>query len=140
MRIKTYIQKPAEVKRTWHLVDAQGKILGEVAVEVARQLLGKTKPTYTPHVDSGDYVVVINAQKVEVTRKKAENKLYYKHSGYPGGMRVETFSELIEENPKRVIEHAVKGMLPKNKLLAPRMKRLRVFATAEHTYTDKFAK
>ena len=140
MKPKTYMQKSAEIKRNWRLVDVGGKLLGESAGKIAALLIGKDKPTYTPHVDAGDYVVVINAKDVAVTGKKAEKKLYYNHSGYPGGMRIETFNEVIEKNPARVIEHAVKGMLPKNKLQALRMKRLRVFAQAEHTYTDEFGK
>lgn len=136
--MKTYMAKPAEIKRTWHLVDAKGRVLGQVAGEAAKYLIGKHKPTYTPHMDSGDYVVVINAAEVVVTRNKANTKVYYSHSGIPGGFKEETFVVAMQKHPERVIEHAVKGMLPKNKLQSPRMNRLKVFVTAEHRYNDKF--
>lgn len=133
----TYMQKPKEVQRAWHVVDAKNRILGEVATEVAQLIIGKHKPTFTPHVDGGDYVVVINAAQVAVTGNKPEDKMYYRHTGRPGGLKVAPFNEVIVKNPARVIEQAVAGMLPKNKLRSPRLRRLRVFAAAEHTYQDK---
>ena len=140
MRTLTFMQKPAGLKREWKLINVKGKVLGDVAPEIARILLGKTKSIYTPHIDCGDYVVVINAKHVVVTGKKENTKMYYTHSGFPGGLRKETFAQVMEKNPARIIEHAVHGMLPKNKLLSPRMKRLKVFGEEEHTYTDKFGK
>lgn len=134
---RTYTQKPTEVRRAWRLVDVKGKVLGQVATEIAHLLMGKHKPTYTPNIEGGDYVVVINAADVAVTGLKKDNKMYYSHSGIPGGFRARPFSEVIEKNPAEVIELAVKGMLPKNKLQAVRMKRLRVFPGSEHTYADK---
>ena len=134
---RTYTQKPTEVRRVWRLIDVKGKVLGQVATEIAHLLMGKHKPTYTPNIEGGDYVVVINAADVAVTGLKKENKMYYSHSGIPGGFRARPFSEVIEKNPAEVIELAVKGMLPKNKLQAIRLKRLRVFAGPEHTYADK---
>lgn len=135
--MKTYMQKTADIARQWHLVDAKGRVLGEVAVEVAEHLTGKIKPTYTPHMDAGDYVVVINAAEVVVTGNKEQSKVYYRHSGIPGGYREETYVELMKRSPKLVIEHAVSGMLPKNKQQSDRLRRLKVFAGAEHTYQDK---
>ena len=134
------MQKTAEIKRDWILVDIAGKILGDVAGEIAKYLIGKHKPTYTPHMDGGDFVVAINATQVVVTGKKHTDKIYYNHSGFPGGMRERSFNEVMEKNPAEIIERAVKGMLPSNKLQTPRLRRLKVFATSEHTYTDKFSK
>lgn len=131
------MQKPAEVQRTWHEIDVKGRVLGDVATEIATLLIGKNKPTYTPHVDGGDYVVVINASQVEVTRTKGQKKMYYRHSRYPGGIKEENFDELLARNPARLIELAVRGMLPKNKLQQPRLNRLKVFADANHIYSDK---
>ena len=131
---KTYMQKTAEVSRNWHLVDARGKVLGRVAVEIATKLIGKNKPTYTPHIDAGDYVVVINAADVAVTGNKEQEKVYYRHSNYPGGLRSETLGELKTRLPERVIEKAVYNMLPKNKLRSERMTRLKVYAGAEHKH------
>ena len=139
MMQKTYVDTHKSIKRNWHLVDAKGQVLGKVAVQVATKLLGKHKPTYTPHMDNGDFVVVINASEVEVTGNKEEGKIYYHHSGFPGGLKHESFGHLIKRNPKKVIELAVKGMLPKNKLRDPRIARLKIFAGNEHTYTDKLA-
>jgi len=135
--MNTYMQKTAEVERNWHIIDAQGKILGEVAAQAATWLIGKHKPTYTPHIDAGDYVVVINAATVAVTGRKEEEKMYYRHSGQPGGFRQENLARLRQRAPERIIEAAVKGMLPKNKLQADRIVRLKVFAAAEHPYSDK---
>ncbi len=135
--IKTYMQKKEEVVRQWHLIDAQGRILGEVATEIANLLTGKHKPTFTPHVDGGDYVVLINAQKVVVTGNKATDKKYYRHSRYPGSLKEESFATLLARNPERLFNQAVKGMLPKNKHQEPRLRRLKVFPGAEHSYADK---
>lgn len=134
---KTFMQRPEDVQREWHLVDASGRVLGEVAAEVAEFLTGKNKPSFTPHVDGGDYVVVINASNVEVTGRKEQNKMYYRHSGRPGGLKQENFATLLDRDPQQVIERAVKGMLPKNKQQTPRLRRLKVFAGAEHIYEDK---
>ncbi|HEV7952204.1 MAG TPA: 50S ribosomal protein L13 [Candidatus Saccharimonadales bacterium] len=132
---KTYSQKPSEITRRWILIDASQAPLGRVSTVIAKYLIGKYKPTYTPHMDGGDYVVVINAKNAVVTGDKETGKVYYRHSGYPGGISDETLSERREKYPERIIEAAVKGMLPKNKLAADRLARLRVFAGSEHTHT-----
>ena len=132
---KTYSQKPAEVTRRWVLIDAAEAPLGRVATVIAKHLIGKYKPTYTPHVDGGDYVVVINAKNTVLTGDKEEGKVYHRHSGFPGGITSETARERREKYPERLIEAAVKGMLPKNKLAAERMTRLRIFAGNEHAHT-----
>jgi large subunit ribosomal protein L13 len=132
---KTYSQKPSEITRRWILIDASEAPLGRVSTVIAKYLIGKYKPTYTPHMDGGDYVVVINAKNTVVTGDKEEGKVYYRHSGYPGGISDETLSERREKYPERIIEAAVKGMLPKNKLAADRLARLRIFAGSEHTHT-----
>ena len=132
---KTYSQKPSEVSRRWILIDAADAPLGRIATQVAKYLIGKYKPTYSPHIDGGDYVVVINAKNTVVTGDKETGKIYYRHSGFPGGIKDATLSEDREKFPERIIEAAVKGMLPKNKLSDERMKRLRVFAGSEHTHT-----
>lgn len=132
---KTYSQKPAEIQREWYLVDASSMPLGKLAVVIADKLMGKSKVTYTPHVDNGDYVVVINAKNIQVTGNKMVDKMYYRHSGFPGGLTELKLEEVIGKNPRVAIEHAVKGMLPKNKLVADRMARLRVFDGAEHAHT-----
>ena len=134
---KTFQLKKEAVKRDWHIVDMKGKLLGRTATEIAQLLIGKHKVEYTPHVDAGDYVVVINAKQVEVTGNKTTGKVYYRHSQYPGGFRQETFDKLLERKPTDIIEKAVYGMLPKNKLRDRRMKRLRVFAGGEHIYGNK---
>ena len=131
---KTYSQKPAEISRDWYLIDAGSLPLGKLAVVIADKLMGKSKVTYTPHVDNGDYVVVINAKNIKVTGNKMIDKMYYRHSGFPGGLTELKLEEVIEKNPRVAIEHAVKGMIPKNKLAADRMARLRVFDGAEHTH------
>lgn len=133
----TYMQKKEDVVRQWHLVDAKGRVLGDLATEIATLLIGKHKPTYTPHVDGGDYVVVINAGLIEVTGNKASDKMYYRHSRYPGSLKEETFGSLIKRAPEQVFEAALKGMLPKNKQQTPRLRRLKVFAGEQHDYTDK---
>lgn len=135
MTSKTYSQKPSEVTRRWILIDAAEAPLGRVSTEIAKYLIGKYKPSYTPHIDGGDYVVVINAQDAVVTGDKETGKIYYRHTGFPGGIKDETVKEVREKYPERLIEAAVKGMLPKNKLAAERMKRLRIFAGSEHTHT-----
>ncbi len=132
--MKTYSQKASEIKREWYLVDASTMPLGKLAVIIADKLMGKSKVTYTPHIDNGDYVVVINAKDIKVTGDKMVQKKYYRHSGYPGGLSELKLEEVIEKDPTRVIREAVKGMLPKNKLAAERMKRLRVFADSEHAH------
>lgn len=136
---KTTILKPAQVKRQWHLVDAHGRVLGQVATEIAKFLIGKNSPSYTPHVDSGDYVVVINAATVFVTGKKEQTKKYYRHSGQPSGLHIETVAEVRAKNPERLIEHAVAGMLPKNKLQRGRLNRLKVYPGAEHPHVSHFS-
>ena len=132
--IKTYSQKPTEVSREWILIDAASAPLGRVATEIAKYLTGKYKPTFTPHTDGGDYVVVINAKNTVVTGNKETDKIYYHHSGFPGGIKDATLAEIREKYPERLIEMAVKGMLPKNKLASERMNRLRVFAGEAHTH------
>lgn len=132
---KTYSQKPSEVTRRWILIDASSAPLGRVSTEIAKYLIGKYKPNYTPHIDGGDYVVVINAKDTVVTGNKETGKVYYRHSGFPGGIKDATLKEVREKFPERIIENAVKGMLPKNKLAAERMKRLKIFAGSEHAHT-----
>ena len=126
--MKTYIAKPAEIKRQWHVVDASDKIMGRLSTQIARLLMGKHKPVFAPNQDTGDFVVVINAAKVRVTGNKAKQKLYYRHSGYPGGFKSITLEKTMQDNPTRVIEHAVNGMLPHTRLGARMKKRLRVYA------------
>ncbi len=135
--IKTYSQKPAEVTRAWHIVDASGRVLGQVATEIASKLIGKHKPTFTPHVDGGDFVVVINATKVEVSGAKGKDKKYYNYSGFPGGLRVQSFDEVMARYPDRIIEAAVYNMLPKNKLRTGRMKRLKIYGGSEHPHQSQ---
>ncbi|MDO4774157.1 MAG: 50S ribosomal protein L13 [Candidatus Saccharibacteria bacterium] len=133
--MKTYSQKPSDVSRRWVLVDASELPLGRLATVIATHLTGKYKPTYTPHIDGGDYVVVINAAQAVVTGNKETDKIYYHHTGFPGGIKDASLAEVRAKFPERIIENAVKGMLPKNKLAAERMKRLRVFAGSEHAHT-----
>ncbi|EGK09778.1 50S ribosomal protein L13 [Desmospora sp. 8437] len=130
----TYMAKPNQVERKWVVVDAADKPLGRVATEVATLLRGKHKPEYTPHVDTGDFVIVINASKVHLTGKKAEKKMYYRHSGYPGGIKAVSAGDLRENRPDRMIELAVKGMLPKNTLGRQQFKKLKVYAGSEHPH------
>ena len=132
--MKSYIAKAQEVERKWYVVDAAGKPLGRVASQVASILRGKHKPTFTPHVDGGDFVVVVNASKVVLTGKKLDQKYYRYHTGYVGGLKEISYREMMEKKPEEVVAHAVSGMLPKNKLRARMMTRLRVFAGAEHTH------
>ncbi len=132
--MKTYSQKSAEIKREWWVIDAASMPLGKLAVVIADKLMGKSKVTYTPHIDNGDYVIVTNAKNLVVTGDKMLQKKYYRHSGYPGGIKELSLEEVIEKDASRAIREAVKGMMPKNKLAAERMKRLRVFDGAEHTH------
>ena len=134
---RTYMQKKAEVQRQWHLVDVKGEVLGRVATEIAKKLLGKNKPTFTPHIDGGDYVVVINAKDVVVTRAKGDSKVYYSYSGYPGGLSESTFNELQAKRPEEIVRRAVYNMLPKNKLRTERMARLKIYAGAEHKHESQ---
>ena len=132
--MKTISAKADDVKRDWFLVDADGKTLGRLATEIARRLRGKHKTIYTPHVDTGDYIVVINAEKVRVSGNKAKDKMYYRHSGYMGGMKATNFSDMIERSPERVIEIAVKGMLPSNPLGREMYRKLKVYAGPQHQH------
>jgi large subunit ribosomal protein L13 len=132
--MKTMSTKPGDVVRDWYVVDAAGKTLGRLATEIARRLRGKHKPEYTPHVDTGDYIVVINAEKVHVTGNKARGKMYYRHTGYPGGLRSMSFNKMVDHAPERTIELAVKGMLPKNPLGRAMYSKLKVYAGAKHTH------
>lgn len=132
--MKTFSAKPDSVKREWYVVDATNQVLGRLASELARRLRGKHKPEYTPHVDTGDYIVVINADKVRVTGRKEEGKLYYRHSGKPGGLKTTTLKELRARAPERVIETAVKGMLPKNPLGRAMLTKLKVYTGPEHQH------
>ena len=133
--MKTYSQKAKEVEREWWIIDASTLPLGKLAVVIADKLMGKSKVTYTPHIDGGDYVVVINAKDLKVTGEKMLDKKYYRHSGFPGALKELRLEEVVEKDPTFAIKAAVRGMLPKNKLAADRMARLRVFAGAEHAHT-----
>lgn len=132
--MKTYSAKPGEVERKWYLIDAEDVVLGRLATKCATLLRGKGKPQYTPHVDTGDFVIVINAEKVRVTGAKQLAKEYYRHSGFPGGLKSETFEEAIQKHPEKVIEHAVKGMLPKTTLGRAQGMKLKVYAGTEHPH------
>ncbi|MDJ0878884.1 MAG: 50S ribosomal protein L13 [Halieaceae bacterium] len=133
--MKTYSAKAEDVQRDWFVVDASEKTLGRLASEIAHRLRGKHKPEYTPHVDTGDYIVVINAEKIKVTGAKATDKMYHHHSGYPGGLKSMSFEKLIDKAPERVLQGAVKGMLPRNPLGRAMFKKLKVYAGAEHPHT-----
>jgi large subunit ribosomal protein L13 len=132
--VKTYYAKPLEVEREWVLIDATDQVLGRVATKAAQILKGKHKPQYTPHVDTGDFVIIVNADKIRLTGVKAASKRYYRHSGYPGGLKSESFTEAMAKHPERVIEHAVKGMLPKNTLGRAMGMKLKVYAGPEHPH------
>jgi large subunit ribosomal protein L13 len=132
--VKTYSVKASDIKREWHIIDASDEVLGKVATRAARLLSGKHKPMYAPNMDVGDFVVVINASKIKYTGNKLKQKMYYSHSQYPGGLKTERLEELQEKYPERILEHAVKGMLPRNKLNAKMLKRLRIFMSAENPY------
>ena len=135
--MNTYTLKKEEVQRNWFVVDATDRVLGRVATKIADKIRGKDKPTFTPHTDGGDYVIVINAEKIKVTGSKFNNKIYYRHSLYPGGLKSQTFKELNEKNPERIIEEAVKGMLPKNKLGKSIIKKLKVFQGPNHDHESQ---
>ena len=137
---KTFSQRTEDISRQWYLIDAADAPMGRVATQIANLLIGKSKPTYTPHVDNGDYVVVINAAKTVVTGNKEIGKIYYRHSGFPGGIKDATVKEVREKAPERLIEAAVKGMVPRNKLAAGRLARLRVFSGEAHTHTAQTPK
>jgi len=132
--VKTYSAKKTDVERKWYLIDAGGKILGRLASEVAKILRGKHKPIFTPHVDTGDFVIIINANKVVLTGNKWKNKEYYHHTGYPGGIKSITAKKLLEKRPEALLEHAIKGMLPKNKLGRAMFKKVKVYASEEHPH------
>jgi large subunit ribosomal protein L13 len=132
--MKTYSAKPHEVEKNWYLIDAEGQTLGRLATEIANILRGKNKPEYTPHIDTGDFVVVVNADKVVITGKKASDKFYWRHSGYPGGFKTITYEKLMEKHPTRALEKAVKGMLPHNTLGRTQFLKLKVYAGPEHPH------
>ncbi len=132
--MKTYVAKPGEFEQKWHLIDARGQVLGRLASEVAKILRGKDKPIFTPHVDTGDYVVIVNAANIRLTGNKLKDKVYYHHTGYPGGIKSITADELMEKNPTELINSAVKGMLPKNKLGRQIIKKLKIYAGSEHQH------
>ena len=132
--MKTYSTKVSDIERKWHVIDASGKVLGKLATQVASLLMGKHKPIFSPNLDTGDFVIVLNADKVCVTGNKAKQKLYYRHSGYPGGLKSISLDKMMQTNPTRVIEHAVKGMLPKNRLRAKMLKRLKVYVGDTHPH------
>ena len=134
-QVRTFQAREIDVEKKWFLVDAEGKTLGRLASEVAKILRGKHKPIFTPHVDTGDYVIVINAEKVKVEGKRAELKSYFSHSGYPGGAKVKYFKDLIKTKPEFVIEHAVKGMIPHNRLGRRIIKKLKIYAGSEHPHS-----
>ena len=133
--MKTYSAKTGEVEQGWYVVDAQGKVLGKLATQIAARLRGKHKPQYTPHVDTGDYIVVVNVAKLRVTGRKAERKTYYRHSGYPGGLKETTFAKLHAAHPERVLEKAVKGMLPKGPLGYAMLRKLKVYGGGTHPHS-----
>ena len=132
--MRTFTPKPGDVERSWYVIDATDVVLGRLASQAAQLLRGKHKPVFAPHVDAGDFVIIINADKVALTGNKREDKLAYRHTGYPGGLRSVKYSELLEKNPERAIQKAIKGMLPSNKLAAQQIKKLKVYAGAEHPH------
>ncbi len=138
--MKTYSAKPGEIARDWYLVDAEGKTLGRLATQIADRLRGKGKPQYTPHVDTGDFVVVVNAEKIAVTGKKLDEKLYYRHSGYHGGLRVRPLREQLDRRPTEVLRAAVKGMLPRNRLARQQLTKLKIYAGPEHPHASQSPK
>ncbi|HMC67618.1 MAG TPA: 50S ribosomal protein L13 [Mycobacteriales bacterium] len=131
----TYTPKPADITRAWHVVDADGLVLGRVATEVARVLRGKHKPIYAPHVDTGDHVIIVNADKIVLTAGKADKKMVYRHSGYPGGLRSQTYANLLEVKPTDAVRKSVRGMLPKNRLGRQMLKKLKVYTGPNHPHT-----
>ena len=132
--MKSFMARPREAERKWLLIDAEGQTLGRLATEIARLLRGKDKPQYTPHVDTGAFVVVVNAEKVVVTGKKAEQKVYYRHSGYPGGLKTTSYEEMLERKPTEILRRAVKGMMPKTRLGRQQLKKLKIYAGPEHPH------
>ena len=132
--MKTFVPKLKDITRDWHLVDAEGRVLGRIASRIASILMGKEKPSYTEFLDCGDFVIVVNAEKVRLTGTKLSDKLYYRHSGYPGGLKQRTAAEVLEKHPDRVIRSAVKGMLPRNKLGRKMLSKLKVYAGADHPH------
>ena len=132
--MRSYIAHTNDIKRQWFILDAKDKILGRFATKVARLLIGKDKPTFTPHVDQGDFVIVLNADKIKVTGKKLENKIYYHHTFYPGGLKQKQLKDILSEKPERIIELAVKRMLPKNRMQARRMRRLKIYVSEKHPH------
>lgn len=136
--MKTPSTKASQIKRNWHLIDAQGKVLGRLSTEIAKLLIGKNKPNFVGYLDGGDYVVVVNVKNLRVTGKKASQKLYRRHSGYPGGFKEISFEKQMEKDPRKVLKHAVAGMLPKNKFRDRRLSRLKMFVSEKHVYQDKF--
>lgn len=134
---KTYMAKPKDIKRDWHIVDAKNLVLGRLSTEVARLLRGKHKPSYTPHLDTGDFVIVINAAKVKLTGNKLEQKIKYSHSGYPGGLKAESFEKIMAEKPEKAVYEAVKGMLPHTRLGRAQLKKLKVYAGSEHPHASQ---
>lgn len=132
--MKTFVAKPSTVERDWYIVDASGKRLGRLATQIADTLRGKNKPQYTPNIDTGDFVVVVNAEKIAVTGNKLDDKIYYRHSGYPGGIKQRTLAEMLERQPEEVIRKAVRGMMPKNRLGRAQLKKLKIYAGPEHPH------
>lgn len=132
--MRTYTPKPGDIQRQWHVIDATDVVLGRLASQTATLLRGKHKPTFAPHVDAGDFVIIVNAEKVALTGSKLEKKRAYRHSGYPGGLKSTSYAELLEKNPVRAVEKAIRGMLPKNKLAAQQMSKLKVYAGPEHPH------
>jgi large subunit ribosomal protein L13 len=132
--MKTYSAKPGEIERQWYVVDAESKTLGRLATQIADVLRGKRKAAYTPHVDTGDFVIVVNAEKIHVTGQKLDQKIYYHHSGYPGGLRERTLREQLARRPEEVLRKAVKGMLPKNRLASAQLRKLKIYAGPEHPH------
>lgn len=138
--MKTYQAKKDEIKRNWFLIDAEGKILGRLAADIAARLRGKNKPVYTPHVDTGDFIVVINAEKIGLTGKKLADKIYYHHTGYPGGIKGISAGKLLQKKPEDLLRFAVKGMLPKNTLGRAMLKKLKIYAGSEHPHSAQLPK
>jgi large subunit ribosomal protein L13 len=132
--VKSYMARPLEVERRWYVVDAEGQTLGRLAAEIARVLRGKSKPQYTPHVDTGDFVVVVNAERIVVTGRKAEQKVYRRHSGYPGGLKTTSYEQLLERQPTEILRKAVKGMMPKTRLAHKQLRKLKIYAGPEHPH------
>ncbi|MDJ0771009.1 MAG: 50S ribosomal protein L13 [Ilumatobacter sp.] len=138
--MKTYTPKVSEIEREWHVVDAEGLILGRVATEVARVLRGKHKPIFAPHIDTGDHVIIVNADKIELSRNKAESKRLYRHSGYPGGIKSESFAEMLDRKPADAVRRSIKGMLPKGALGRQQLSKLKVYAGPDHPHAAQSPK